>query len=139
MDAGLLTEIWWSREQPARHGWPGGIAYFVLVRVEPPEQSIQAEEVRIVWDPINADGEFQVLRGSLHAGGAEKFAALTTRNQPSGINAGSKTIRSLAILIHGKVVTTATINEPIAGGEFAISGRFTEQDAAKLMAALRGE
>jgi len=139
-DSGKCSQIWWSRERPPRNGWPGGVEYFLLVREEPRDQAIRAEEVRYIhWDPHDAVDGFHYFYGSLDETGTEKFAALTTRNHPTEIQPGIPTVRSLAILIHGKVVAAPTVNEPITTGRFVIKGKYTDQEVADLLGSLRGE
>jgi hypothetical protein len=138
-DAGRVTEIWWSREQPPRNGWPGGIDYFLLVREEPKDQAIQADEIHMTWNPADAVEGFQIVAGTLNSSGTQKLASLTTRNRPTEIRPGISMLRSLAILIHGKVVTDPTINEPITTGRFVFRGKYTDQEMANLLGEVGGD
>jgi len=139
-DGQRSAQLWWSRERLPRNGWPAGVEYFLLVREEPRDQAIQAEEVRhMYWDPSEAADGFRLLYGELDETGTEKFAALTTRNRPTKTRPEISTVRMLAILIRGKVVAAPTVSEPITTGRFVIRGRYTDQEAADLLGSLRGD
>ena len=62
----------------------------------------------------------------LTAAGAQRFGEITTKFQG----------RRLAILINGKARCAPVINEPIFGGNFEISGEFTEAEVKGLAADL---
>lgn len=62
--------------------------------------------------------------------GARKFHRLTTDFAPNGPrNPNSRFGRQLAIILDGTLYSAPSINEPIAGGNAEISGRFTPEEA----------
>lgn len=134
VDGRRTSQVWWSRERPGTND----ADYFLLVRVESKEQAVQTEEVTFTWDPADRTEKGGVfLAGRLDSAGTDKLAGLTTRNQP-----GDRTLRKLAILIQGKVITAPTLNEPVTQGRFLITfaggADVDVKDMAELVAALRG-
>jgi hypothetical protein len=129
IDNRLWTEAFWSRDGP------GGVEYFVLVRREG-DEPLLGDGSTITYDPAErkANGSLFVY-GRLAESAGQRLLDLTTRNRPEG----SK-YRQLAMIVRGKVVTAANINEPLTGGRFDFTlgnKENTEQRVEDLLAALR--
>lgn len=67
-----------------------------------------------------------VVHIALSEAGRRRFAALTTAHVG----------RRVAIVVQGQMVTAPRINEPIKGGELALSGDFDREEAAAIAAML---
>lgn len=79
-------------------------------------------------------GRYEV-RLQLTSAGATKFAETTTRlseRDAVGNNVLAPPRNQFAILLDGVVISYPSVNEPIPNGEAAISGTFTQQEAAQL-------
>ena len=132
LERGRLSRVFWSQERPAKDDILAGVDYFLLIRQEPPEHAIRAEEMTITLE-YNSPEE-RVLVGRLDDSGTEKFAALTQRNRPS-----AETSRSLAMVVRGEVVSAAMLKESITQGRFVLEmGSNASNDAEQLFAALQG-
>jgi preprotein translocase subunit SecD len=88
---------------------------------------LSGESIRDAKVQIDSQYNRPYVAFSLDAGGATRFAAVTTRNRG----------RRLAIVLDDKVQSAPVIREPITGGEGSITGQFTLQDATNLAIVLR--
>src|SRR5262249_31171174 len=106
--------VYWSQVRPESNDFLRGIDYFVLVRVEQPDQAVVAEE--ITFELGFDENDRLQLWGSLDESGKTKFAEVTKRNRATG-----EMKRMMAIFVRGELISAATINEPITQGRFVIN------------------
>ena len=88
---------------------------------------LSGEAIRDAKVQIDSQFNRPYVAFSLDSLGADRFAAITTRNRG----------RRLAIVLDDKVQSAPVIREPITAGEGSISGSFTMQEASNLAIVLR--
>lgn len=133
LDSGRASRVYWSQERPAKDDVLAGVDYFLLLRQEPAEHAVLAEEMSITLE-FNANGQ-RVLAGRLDDSGTVKFAALTQRNRPT-----PETTRSLAMVVRGEVASAAILKDSISQGRFVLDfGTNPANDAERLFADLQGK
>jgi SecD/SecF fusion protein len=110
------------------------IEYFVLTRTSPTDSLTVAGSIT-----ITARSEVSKNRPAVgftfNSVGAEKFRAITTKNQPSG--SGGKIVRKLAIILDGKVKSAPNLNAVIGASGVIEGESYTNADVNSLVKILR--
>jgi preprotein translocase subunit SecD/SecD/SecF fusion protein len=73
---------------------------------------------------------------TMNAEGSKTWAEATTRMAPISKGGTSPTGEQVAIVLDGVVKSAPSVNEPITGGQTAISGKFTAEEAKNLKTVL---
>ncbi|HEX3148741.1 MAG TPA: hypothetical protein VHR66_11695 [Gemmataceae bacterium] len=128
-------KIWWSRQRPNSTV----VDYFLLVRESQADEDVGAEVTEVVWDPDVAKDGTHRLDFRLTAVGKSRLADMTTRNRPSGKPENRGPMRRLAILIRGRIVSSANLLTALTGDVFSLTGGFSSEDVKKLIDLMRGE
>jgi len=126
------ASIWWTRERVNSRSFE----YFQLVRVDPEESRIRAEEITIEYIRGDRSNDKLTIWGRFDPAGTTKFADLTRRNSPTQ-HRGASTIGSLAMLVKGRILASPTVTEPIPNGRFIISFSDDQKEVDDLIAAMQ--
>ena len=116
----LLFSRDFKKDNPAKDEAGKEIEYFLLTRVSDQDQVRIGDAIT-----LNAFPEQQNLDWSIgfnfNGAGASKFGAVTGRNRPTA----GQTVRHLAAILDGKVVSAPQLNSQITG-RGQITGKFTK-------------
>jgi SecD/SecF fusion protein len=127
----LLYSREFKKENPSDDEKGKEVEYYVLTRVSPSDRVEVGGPVTLNATADNQSGSWKV-NFRFNGVGDSQFGAMTGRNRPT---AGA-TIRHLAILLDGKIMSAPTVNSEIRGGG-EIAGNFTKDSVDRLVYILR--
>lgn len=116
------------------HEWKNGDiveAVYVSEQAELTEEDIVSASV--VRDPVIDD---YLVKCYLSSSANRRLVELTRAYKPHGKKNPRDKGRQLAIVVNGQLMTAPVIQVEINGGEFAICGNFSREEAMKLAASL---
>ena len=134
---GRYTSIYFSRpsqnQRNPKESEAKQFDYFALTRVSEKNQVRVGGDVTITATVEEENGS-PVVGFNFNSRGAEQFYQVTYNNQLEG--SGVKTMRQLAIILDGYLISNPTVNEPIRGRGI-IKGKFERAEVEKIVRLLR--
>ena len=109
-------------------------AVYVSEQAELTEEDVVSASV--VRDTVIDD---YLVKFYLSSSANRRLTELTRAYKPHGKRNPRDKGRQLAIVVNGRLMTAPVIQEEINGGEFAICGNFSREEAMKLAASLNGK
>ena len=103
------------------------------------QAELTEEDVVSAWVEKDPVGDGYQVWGRLNPVAGGQLLELTRAYKPHGKKNPRDKGRQLAIVVNGRLMTAPVIQVEINGGEFAVCGNFSREEAMKLAASLNGK